>query len=87
MGALYAFRENNRVYMGAMTRFHELGERAAEFETANNQRQKGTAKFSFSPDFKTLTVEWQVGVSAGVRTTTLSAVADPAACPAGSLLK
>lgn len=84
---MYAIREGTRTYIGTLTKFAAGGERVATFRSENSQRQEGDAKATFSPDFKGLTLNWQVGSHTALTDTVLAGTADPTTCAAGGLLK
>jgi hypothetical protein len=84
--AVYALENAGERYIGHLTRFEPTGPRAATLAWENDRKQKGKAQLTFSEDFQSLTVAWQVGDEPSSGASTLTA-SDPAACPGAARIR
>jgi hypothetical protein len=72
--------------VGTLSHFKPVADRAATLTWKDDQKRKGEAQLTFSPDFATATLTWNEAAPALARSATLTA-SDTSVCLAASLIR
>jgi hypothetical protein len=82
----YALQNRGETYIGTLSAFAPGEPRTATMSWENDHSQRGAARMTFSADYQTLTIRWQVGAESDSGGSTLKA-SSADACPTAALLR